>query len=62
MVRIWAVRRAFADYVASEGCDCCKNAEKHDAAMKRLARLLDIPPYSDKSGYDIYRFKTGEKP
>jgi hypothetical protein len=53
-----AIRRALADYIASEGCSCCRSTERHEAAMKRLAKLLNIPMYADKSGYDYGRFET----
>lgn len=53
------VRQALADYMYSEGCSCCRNEEKHTAAKKVLAELLDVPAYSDGSGYDFYQFKTG---
>jgi len=50
------IREAFADYAASEGCSCCQNIEKHEAAMARLGKLLDIPMYPDESGYDYWQF------
>lgn len=53
-----AVRRAVADYMASEGCSCCRNEEKHEDAARRLAGLLDVPMYDDGSGYDFYQFKS----
>jgi methionine aminopeptidase len=52
------IRRAVADYMASEGCSCCQNREKHEAARKELAELLDVPAYDDESGYDFPRFRT----
>ena len=57
-VMIWAVRRAIADYMRNIGCDCCANTKKRDAAKKRLARLLDVPMYDDKSGYDFHQFQS----
>jgi hypothetical protein len=53
-----AIRQAFADYRRAEGCSCCRNVEKHEAAAKRLAELLDVPMYSDESGYDFGQFET----
>ena len=47
-----AIREALADYVRSEGCSCCRNNEEHDAAARRLAKLLEIPLYKDESGVD----------
>ena len=52
------IRTAFADYVRSEGCSCCRDGDAHEEAMYRMAKLLDIPPYSDGSGYDTYQFTT----
>lgn len=49
---IGQIRRAVAKYIASEGCDCCRG-RSHDKDADRLAKLLDIPPYSDGSGYDF---------
>jgi acetyl-CoA carboxylase alpha subunit len=51
-------RMALANYIASEGCGCCEDSDKHKAAEKRLAELLDVPMFEDKSGYDFYKFKT----
>lgn len=55
-----AIRTAIADYMNSEGCSCCRNKEKHSAAQKRLAKLLSVPACKDGSGYDFYKFKSGE--
>jgi methionine aminopeptidase len=52
------IRRAFADYVASEGCSCCRDIDGHNEAAERLAKLLRVPKYKDGSGYDFYRYKT----
>jgi len=56
------IRRAVADYIGSEGCSCCQNREKHKAAEKELAELLDVPAYDDESGYDFPRFRTKREP
>jgi hypothetical protein len=53
-------RKAFADYKYSEGCSCCRRIEAHKEAEKRLARLLRVPMYKDRSGYDFEKFKTPE--
>jgi len=58
---IGSLRRAFADYVASEGCSCCQNTEAHEKAARRIAKLLDVPSYSDGSGYDFLRFRSPRK-
>lgn len=56
-----AVRRALADYIASEGCSCCRREDEHRAAAVVLAKLLGVPPYPDGSGYDFHKFKTEKK-
>ena len=53
-----ALRTAVADYMASEGCSCCRDTEAHKKHEKRLARLLAAPMYADKSGYDFFRFRS----
>jgi len=58
---LFKIRRAFADYVASEGCSCCQNTEAHEAAARRLGRLLRVPEYEDGSGHDFRQFKTPER-
>ena len=57
--QLFEIRRALADYIASEGCSCCRNVERHDEAAQRLALLLDVPRYDDQCGFDFYRFKSG---
>ena len=52
------LRRAVADYMASEGCGCCADVEKHEQDMNRLGELLDVPMYDDRSGYNFSQFKT----
>ena len=53
------VRQAVADYMSSEGCSCCEGS-KHDAHKAALAELLDVPMYTDESGYDFYQFTSKE--
>jgi hypothetical protein len=52
------VRRAVADYMDSEGCDCCRSVDRHERDAAALAKLLLVPKYSDSSGFDFQRFKT----
>jgi len=52
------IRKAFADYFKSEGCDCCRNKSKHDEAEKRLAELLNPDMYEDGSGFDWYKYAS----
>lgn len=55
------IKRAIADYIASEGCSCCQDIEAHKEAEERLGKILKIPMYKDKSGYDFNRYKTKPK-
>lgn len=52
------LRQAVADYMRSEGCSCCQDIDAHREHKKRLAKLLNVPMYSDKSGYDFSKFVT----
>ena len=53
-----ALRTAIADYKRSEGCSCCRG-DDHDMHTEVLAKLLDVKPYSDGSGYDFSPYQTG---
>ena len=55
------IRNALADYIRAEGCSCCRDIDAHEAAKVRLAKLLNVPRYSDGSGYDFYKFATPRK-
>lgn len=59
--KLIAIRTAVADYVRSEGCNCCRNHEVHEDAARRLARLLEVPMYADGSGYNFYAFISDEE-
>lgn len=52
------IRSAVADYMHSEGCGCCQDRESHKLHEERLANLLNVPKYSDGSGYDFSKFRT----
>jgi hypothetical protein len=52
------LKRAIADYMQSEGCDCCSNTDAHKEHKKILAEMLGVPKYSDGSGYNFKRFAT----
>lgn len=54
------VRRAVADYMHSEGCECCRDTDAHKEHAARLAKLLRVEPYSDSSGFDFHRFRTAK--
>lgn len=57
MTDIKEIRKAVADYISSEGCGCCTGSD-HLLHKARLAKLLKVPMYADKSGYDFYKFTT----
>lgn len=52
------LRTAIADYMTSEGCDCCRDKEAHKIHEKELAKLLKVPKYSDGSGYNFSKYTT----
>lgn len=51
------VRKAVADYMGSEGCDCCQGS-MHGFHEAMLAKLLNVPKYPDGSGFDFGRFRS----
>jgi hypothetical protein len=55
------VREAIANYMSSEGCSCCRDIEQHKINAEVLAKLLDVPPYEDGSGYNFYQFCSDKK-
>lgn len=54
------LRRLIADYMSSEGCSCCRNIEAHEKHAASLAKAVGVPKYSDGSGYDFARYRSGE--
>ena len=52
------IRRIIADYMQSEGCDCCRNIDEHNKNKALLAKILDVPKYKDGSGYNFNMFAT----
>ena len=51
------IREAVANYMRSEGCDCCRTDDY--AEHKRvLAKLLKVPKYSDGGGFNFTKFQT----
>lgn len=60
--QIVTVRRAVADYMQSEGCGCCRDVDAHREHTARLAALLEVPMYADKSGYDFARYRSIKEP
>lgn len=51
------LRGAVADYMWSEGCDCCRGND-HAEHAETLAKLLGVPPYPDGSGYDFTKYRS----
>lgn len=56
--QIEMIRQAVADYMHSEGCDCCRDAEAHTKHEARLGELLGVPKYPDGYGYDFSKFRS----
>ncbi len=56
-VGIAEIRRAVANYMASEGCGCCGDSDRHRADEEVLGKLLKVPKYKDGSGRDFSKFK-----
>lgn len=54
------LRTALADYIGSEGCDCCRGSDhrEHGAA---LGKLLRVQKYSDWDGYNFGRYESKVK-
>ena len=61
MNKLEKIRTAVADYMTSEGCGCCQNIDAHKEHTETLAVLLNVPPYSDGSGYNFYLFCSDKK-
>ena len=52
------LREAVANYMSSEGCSCCQNVSMHKEHTESLAKLLGVPMYTDKSGYNFSKYRT----
>ena len=52
------IRQAVADYIATEGCSCCRDTDGHDKAMERLGKLIRMKKYDDNSGFDYSRYRS----
>lgn len=55
------MRRLIADYMSSEGCSCCRDIPAHEKHKAALGKVLAVKKYSDGSGYDFGRYKTGAR-
>lgn len=53
-----SLRTAVADYMYSEGCDYCRDSDAHDKHKVILGKMLNVPKYSDGSGYDFSKYRT----
>lgn len=51
------LRTAVANYIASEGCNCCRG-DSHEEHLEVIAKILNVKKYADKSGYDFSKYKT----
>ena len=52
------IRKLVADLIESAGCGCCRNDKVWEEAQEKLAELLNVPMYADKSGYNFGKFIT----
>ena len=52
------IREAVADYMYSEGCDCCSDRNIHLEDEKQLALLLQVEPFTDGSGYNFDKYRS----
>jgi len=59
-IKLELVRQAVADYMRSEGCDCCSDRDAHKAHSDRLGELLGVHKYPDGSGYDFSQFYSSK--
>ena len=57
-MKVNEIRQAIADYMYSEGCSCCRDVDVHKEHTARIAKLLNVPMYKDKSGYDFSKFES----
>ena len=61
-ISIAKVRQALADYIYSEGCNCCQDVEAHREHRVVLARLLNVPAHEKQQDYhDFSPFRTKEQ-
>lgn len=49
-----ALRKAFSQYVKTEGCSCCQDVVPHSIAAAEIGELLGFEKYKDGSGYNFY--------
>lgn len=51
------IREELANYIHSEGCNCCE-APNHQWYQNKLAKLLDVERYDDDSGNNFSNYET----
>jgi hypothetical protein len=53
------IREAVANYIYSEGCECCRG-KNHAEHQNKIAELLNIPKYEyeDDSRFDFRKYRT----
>ena len=61
-MKLAAIRRALADYMQSEGCECCRDYDAHEKHKATLGKLLRVQKYADGSGYDFSKYRTQRGP
>lgn len=49
------IRNEVAKLYVAAGCSCCRDDKAWEEASTKLAKLLRIPQFDDKSGYDFYK-------
>lgn len=49
------LRKALANYFASEGCSCCRG-NTHNEDRIKLAKLTGMSLYEYKSGVDYFKY------
>lgn len=48
------IRLLVAQMYCASGCSCCRDDDEWHRTTGELAKLLDIPAYSDHSGYEFH--------
>lgn len=51
------IREAVANFLAEEGCSCCRGRD-YDERKAKLAELLDVQAFTDGSGHDFGFYQT----
>lgn len=52
------IRVLLAEYMATEGCSCCRDTDGHEKAAIALGKALGVSKYSDGSGYDFHKYRS----